>query len=809
MPERDRWVHGKNASKSIGLYRDLAASTQGQIPYYPSVPADWPWSKEFKKKYGKNLAFNKSEAMHSDSLEEIKRRPPKGDIAGFKKWIAQSSAKRDSRLDRLSKKVKIGDEFQIGPDSYIVVLGEPSGGGKVRLTRFDKDGFSGHTTFQSMEELSKELVSEYAPQSSGGSRMLKPVHGILDSLFPTKRFQDGMIRSQEIQRLNTLGWKKMQKESTTDILISRIQYLLERAARIKPIIMYHGTSSKNLRSILKQGLIPDPKSRVWQDDPDAAQSYITVTRKSLSGSYLSDNIGTATSAALTAAQKSKGEQLVVVASLQPRSGFADEDDIVYEARNAMKKAMFPQGVLGAEDQWPAVWIGYIADPDDAKKAISEFGKEFKKNLEGDLPGVGKIPLAPKALEDMFWGLLEQVTAKWYAHNKKMPYRAEDYYYSAVKRLNLTRDQEHKYYALMLKRLQQLSLQKAEKRYLDAADKLTRQLKGIAVPKEGAFRTNVRVGDTINYKGQNKILAIFEIRYGKDEEGNTETHVKVHYGKIPSKAMADLKQKQGAIKIVDSFKEKSWWAESMVFSDPQTPQEKRALKKNKSQAESLIDVYTNMLEDNGAPGPNNSSSSVLGNCSSCFDHSDDIYTDDSMRESAESLIERVVNGEDPAELIELFSQIRRVGSAIRRGAGAVSNRARRGVRKVQRGFQRARSGVRRVQKGYRRFQVKRALKAGARVKARKAKFMAKAAKKMRKQAFQARLKKLRSGESKNQYTSADVINLVLEGSTPAELIEKISYAYDIRLDQNIKTSPIYKAATGEFCTASADNRKTGF
>ena len=45
--------------------------------------------------------------------------------------------------------------------------------------------------------------------------------------------------------------------------------LFYKLAASQPIILYHGTNAKNLPSILSQGLIPFPKERAWQEDPQA------------------------------------------------------------------------------------------------------------------------------------------------------------------------------------------------------------------------------------------------------------------------------------------------------------------------------------------------------------------------------------------------------------------------------------------------------------------------------------------------------------------------------------------------------------
>ena len=94
------------------------------------------------------------------------------------------------------------------------------------------------------------------------------------------------------------------------------------------IIVYHGTPAKNYSSIMSQGLIPNPKQRAWQDDPDA--SYYSSSRQSLDGIYVSTNLMTAYGAGGNGKNRGLKEgRLIVVCEIQPKTGFMDEDDLNY------------------------------------------------------------------------------------------------------------------------------------------------------------------------------------------------------------------------------------------------------------------------------------------------------------------------------------------------------------------------------------------------------------------------------------------------------------------------------------------------
>ena len=92
-------------------------------------------------------------------------------------------------------------------------------------------------------------------------------------------------------------------------------------------IMYHGTHKRNLQSILKQGLIPNPKQREWKEDPDIGPSIIS--RQSYEGIYLTENLMTATGSAgrRTDNSNKEKERIVVVVDIEKATAIPDEDDL--------------------------------------------------------------------------------------------------------------------------------------------------------------------------------------------------------------------------------------------------------------------------------------------------------------------------------------------------------------------------------------------------------------------------------------------------------------------------------------------------
>jgi hypothetical protein len=90
--------------------------------------------------------------------------------------------------------------------------------------------------------------------------------------------------------------------------------------RMRPTtLMYHGTSSEFLRSILKHGLDPNPKQKSWDSGGELP---------SLGGVYMAPIMGRATkNAAKEAVTKYGGSPIIITIQVVSSSGTADEDDI--------------------------------------------------------------------------------------------------------------------------------------------------------------------------------------------------------------------------------------------------------------------------------------------------------------------------------------------------------------------------------------------------------------------------------------------------------------------------------------------------
>lgn len=88
-------------------------------------------------------------------------------------------------------------------------------------------------------------------------------------------------------------------------------------------VMYHGTTTTNLRSILKNGLLANPPKMTYSRDSDIESSGYD----SFGGVYATSDINTAKDAAYTSTRVHGGKPIIITLSYVVNSGGVDEDDI--------------------------------------------------------------------------------------------------------------------------------------------------------------------------------------------------------------------------------------------------------------------------------------------------------------------------------------------------------------------------------------------------------------------------------------------------------------------------------------------------
>jgi RNA:NAD 2'-phosphotransferase (TPT1/KptA family)/8-oxo-dGTP pyrophosphatase MutT (NUDIX family) len=290
-------------------------------------------------------------------------------------------------------------------------------------------------------------------------------------------------------------------------------------------IFYHGSSVKNLRSILSQGLIPEVKEKNWQEDEDTG--FSAPSRVSYGGIYVTRNVRIARGAPQD--RVAQGAALVVCMELQPNTFYMDEDDI-----NLQMNA--PLGELSGSNYIPGYYIamthpGVNASMDTwLEKYRNKFIEAFVKKSNMLFRNEDQ-PIHP-GLEDR---MRELLPAMWQASLGRLTahqakgMRAWDVSAAYREVFEEVGDEP-----IPAKEELFPTVAEAEKSFMVESEKLTRAMRLLAQPREEKFRNTARVTEPIGYSGSNHILAVVEIRDGHKYHKNPEDVVDlvVHYGKLP-------------------------------------------------------------------------------------------------------------------------------------------------------------------------------------------------------------------------------------------------------------------------------------
>jgi len=169
----------------------------------------------------------------------------------------------------------------------------------------------------------------------------------------------------------------------------KIQELLE--AKKPARLMYTGTSSQFLRSILKNGIVPNPKKRTWQHDRDTSKDHESLV--SLPGSYWTSSYGTASMSAGDTCNRFGGEKMIVIARIQTQSAKADEDSITGIVKRAYVKA------LGFDPSFlPDILVKLYYDD---RERYNDLKKQFLEAAHEYLTDNKSKPVPKRLLSDLF------------------------------------------------------------------------------------------------------------------------------------------------------------------------------------------------------------------------------------------------------------------------------------------------------------------------------------------------------------------------------------------------------------------------
>lgn len=277
------------------------------------------------------------------------------------------------------------------------------------------------------------------------------------------------------------------------------EFFLERYGNQRKLegLWYHGTSSKFLPSILRNGLVVDTKEKSWGEDPDA--SMYNVDRTSYGGVYITRTLSIATGASFRMANKTNNNRLLVIMNIQPKTLLADEDDFTHTFSGPIHSNIDTHNYKEIKYHSPNGQISPETKKDQEKWVTDKLKK--LAYLVGELH-----PTLQKQLIDLITneGYLAYVT-------RVASYISKEEWRSLW---DLTKINEEDIPPLP-------TPQEGEQIFRNFVDKLTRLLKHI--PKKGS--ETGRSLQNIGFRGTNKILAIVEIL--------NSSRLQVRYGKLPS------------------------------------------------------------------------------------------------------------------------------------------------------------------------------------------------------------------------------------------------------------------------------------
>ena len=305
------------------------------------------------------------------------------------------------------------------------------------------------------------------------------------------------------------------------------QLLFERAPTA---IMYHGTSGRNLKSILSKGLVPTGVERAWADDPDT--SWVQPSRVSLGGIYMTHNLMTAISSSFRGTAVQEGEKrVIVVCQIQPRSLLADEDDFTHTVKGleVNRRVVTDWGVLhlylsslglGKSDR-EANWMR------EYDKHRKDWVKDKSQRIRQELKGKTH-PQLQRRLEDILYAGFPAAIKRHAAYITTRHIRGQ------------VADEREVQFDIPSK-------SEGEQSFRKFLEQLTRTMKRLAQidKRESTWNVSGRLMKPIGFRGANKIVGIFQFFAIKTFNPTaSKTHIETVFGRIPFMTVREWEQKMG-------------------------------------------------------------------------------------------------------------------------------------------------------------------------------------------------------------------------------------------------------------------------
>lgn len=301
------------------------------------------------------------------------------------------------------------------------------------------------------------------------------------------------------------------------------QIIIHEAKFSKPIIAFHGTSSSFLQSILKHGMIPNPKESVYDVDDRASENKPSI--KTIGGTYFTTRLGTAAAAATSAKNKFNGNPIIIIANIQLKSTYGDEDK--YDAQFEIQYILRYE--LNITPDSRNFYHLYYDEQNKRKEIINTIANTIHNKFSNNNTNK-PIPY------DLITNLLDDYSNRILAHTVKKDSWSDPLEYTTNKP-------------------EILPIPEAEENYRQSIDKLTKYYREATVNKYNDEKDNpyslgvsFRITEPVTYSGNNRITHIIEI--------NDKT-LKLLYGNpktLPKEFLGQIKNTLGTKTIINKNNE---------------------------------------------------------------------------------------------------------------------------------------------------------------------------------------------------------------------------------------------------------------
>jgi len=353
---------------------------------------------------------------------------------------------------------------------------------------------------------------------------------------------------------------------------------MQRLEEATSRLMYHGTSTRFLRSILKKGLVPNPKKQRWGKDMDSTRQNVQPVATLDGYVYLAKSGYLARDIAIDAAKKFGGQPLVAVAQVSLNSLAVDHDDLTGPVNDAIW-SIAKKRAPGDEKSRKSWLLGWLLGVETGRKIAvgDEFGKILKDYIgdDGKNPlkfkkgrGEGVKPYLPAKILMMYLvlahrrqgnetslvkGYLDAQQVYWPDNGYDMGFPAKDEEWTSEDRENL------KYAIEKTKRQWPRNLSKSdlEDEWRETIAHVSDRLSG-ALDSERGRTKGAMIDDPLNYRGSNRIVALVEIN---GEPG--EQVAVVHYSSLGRSSLESAIDNLGVFSSVEMARERVTESHTLV------------------------------------------------------------------------------------------------------------------------------------------------------------------------------------------------------------------------------------------------------